>query len=65
MLLGVVGSQKDVSSWNAVTQCFELCSNELFLWFTFMLSLNVNSFRSIKNSLVAIVALFNVFQAVS
>lgn len=65
MLLRVVGPQRDiVSSWNAIMQCFELCSKELFLWFTFMLSLNVNSFRSTKNKLMAVVALFNLFQVI-
>lgn len=63
MLLGVVGPQRDiVSSWNAVMHCFELCSKELFLWFTFMLSLNVNSFCSTKNNLMAVVAYLSYFK---
>lgn len=35
MLLSVVGPQRGIiSSWNAVTQCFKLCSKQQFLWFT-------------------------------
>lgn len=65
MLLNVVGPQRDtVSRQNAVVQCFELCSKELFLWLTFMLSLKVNSFCSTKNNLRALDALFNLFQVI-
>jgi len=65
MLPSVVGPQRDaVSAWNAVTQCFELSSGELVLWFTFVLSINVHSVHSTKNSLMAVVPLFNLFQVI-